>query len=363
MAKTKKAKRPTKHNALVHHRPRGVSPKEFEKIHWPYLPILMVAFILLAFGIQSGVLQAAAANPTGNVLSYSTSMSRSGLLTYTNKARNSNGVASLKTNSKLAAAAQAKAVDMANKNYWSHYTPSGNPPWIFVTAQGYAYQKLGENLAAGFADENSTINGWMASPPHRENLLDSKFTEVGFGFANNPNYTSAGGGPMTIVVAFYGQPAVLASTTKSTTPTKVNSQTVTPTRKIAAVKPTSKTTVASNTKNNARPTNSVDIDPLLQQQNLPATTDTPKSGITLAVKTSGAELAFAKLPLANWASGVITFLAIAAFGLWISRHLLSVKRMVFEGEAFIIRHPLIDVGLVLIVALALLLSRTAGLVL
>src|SRR5438132_3215953 len=83
----------------------------------------------------------------------------------------------------------------------------------FCFKSGYLYQKLGENLAAGFSDEQSTVNGWMASPPHRENLLDSAFSDVGFGFANNPDYTSAGGGPMTIVVAFYGNPQVLAAQT------------------------------------------------------------------------------------------------------------------------------------------------------
>src|SRR5205809_4918263 len=70
-----------------------------------------------------------------------------------------------------------------------------------------------ENLAAGFSDNQSTINGWMASPPHRENLLDPSFSEVGFGYANNHDYTSACGGPMTIVVAYYGKPQVLAAQT------------------------------------------------------------------------------------------------------------------------------------------------------
>ena len=65
----------------------------------------------------------------------------------------------------------------------------------------------------------------MNSPPHRENLLDPDYVDVGFGSANNPNYTSAGGGPMTIVVAFYGQlqssaptPVAPASTTPTSTP-------------------------------------------------------------------------------------------------------------------------------------------------
>jgi hypothetical protein len=194
-----------KHRSSFQHRPKGVSSKNFEKVHWPYIPLVLLISLFLAFGVPSGRLAVAAKNPTGKVLSYATSMSVSGLLTATNSERANNNVATLSLNSKLDAAAQAKAEDMAARNYWSHNTPEGNPPWVFVTAQGYQYQKLGENLATGFSDEQSTISGWMASPPHRENLLDPAFSEVGFGYANNPNYTSGGGGPMTIVVAFYYQ--------------------------------------------------------------------------------------------------------------------------------------------------------------
>jgi hypothetical protein len=185
-----------------HTRPRGISKGNFDKVYWPYIPLVLIISGLLVLGSSGGALRAAAKHPFGRVLSYSTSMSVGGLLADTNAARAANGVGSLSLNDKLDAAAQANADDMAARNYWSHYTPEGNSPWTWVTAQGYSYLALAQNLAAGFSDEQSTINGWMASPPHRENLLNGTYTEVGFGYANNPNYTSAGGGPMTIVVAF-----------------------------------------------------------------------------------------------------------------------------------------------------------------
>src|SRR4051812_16245362 len=175
------------------HKPKGISTQAFEKVHWPYLPLLMFAVLLLTFGAQSGALQSALQHPNSKVLAYASNMSIGGLLTDTNASRAANGIGDLQLNGKLNAAAQAKANDMATRNYWSHYTPDGNPPWVFVTAQGYGYQKLGENLATGFNDEQATINGWMASPPHRENLLDPAFSEVGFGFANSADYTAAGG--------------------------------------------------------------------------------------------------------------------------------------------------------------------------
>jgi len=350
------------------HKPKKVSAHAFEKVYWPYIPVLIVIGLLLTFSGQSGALQAAVRNHGAKVLAYSTSMSISGLLTDTNAARSDNGVAGLALNDQLDAAAQASANDMAARNYWSHNTPEGNPPWIWVSDQGYAYQKLGQNLAAGFSDEQSTINGWMASPPHRENLLDPAFNDVGFGFANNPDYTSAGGGPMTIVVAFYGEPAAAAApvaaptgdsggsaepTTpvSSTPPASTPATTNTPTPAPAAPAASSKKTVASSKKT-----------VLKQSTPAPTTTQTPTTGVTLALHTSRAQVAFAKLPISSFATGLATFGVIAAIGLWISRHLLNLRRALVYSEAFAISHPLMDVGLLTIAALSYLLSQTAGLI-
>jgi hypothetical protein len=361
MAKIKTYRKPSHHKT----KPKGISARDFEKVHWPYLPILLVIFVMLSFVIQSGSLSAVVRHPTGKVLDYATSMSISGLLSDTNSARASNGVASLSLNAKLDAAAQAKANDMAARNYWSHNTPEGNPPWVFVTAQGYNYQKLGENLAAGFSDEQATINGWMASPPHRENLLDGAFSDVGFGFANNPNYTSAGGGPMTIVVAFYGKPASVAAPApaKSTPPpapiahTSPPAPTSTPpAAPVANPAPSSTIPVPTSPQSSIKDT----LTNGTPKKAEPVTTENKSGGVTLSFRTSKAQVAFAKLPVSNFASGLATFGIFAAAGLWISRHLLMLRRVFVHGEAFVINHPMIDVGLVVIAALSYVLSQTAG---
>ena len=334
------------------HKPKGVSAQAFDKAHWPYLPLLLVSAVLLNLGIQSGALQSAMRHPNSKVLAYATNMGINGLLADTNTARVSRGVSSLHLNSKLDAAAQAKANDMAHRNYWSHYTPSGNPPWVFVSSAGYSYLKLGENLAAGFSSEQATINGWLASPPHRENLLDPAFSDVGFGFANNSNYTSAGGGPMTVVVAFYGKPAgtpakrvVAAAPTRPSTPS--SAVPAAPAAKPKA-KPAAKTPVAA-----ASPKNPV-------EPKKAATTETPKSGITLSLRTSGAQVAFAKFPLSSFASGLALFGLMATLLLWLNRHLLAIRRAWAFSEAYVYKHPLMDVGLLVITALFFLLTKTAG---
>lgn len=138
------------------------------------------------------------------VLAYATDMSHSGLLSATNAQRSAYGVSTLTINSKLNSAAQAKANDMVNRDYWSHQTPDGQQPWVFIINAGYQYLAAGENLAYGFSTSNGAVTGWMNSPSHKANLLSTSFTEVGFGYANSANYV--GNGPQTVVVAMYGKP-------------------------------------------------------------------------------------------------------------------------------------------------------------
>jgi hypothetical protein len=335
-------------------KPKGVNRRSFERVYWPYLPIVLAISALLTLGAQNGNLQAYARHPGGRVLAYATSMSIGGLLSDTNASRAANGVAGLALNEKLDAAAQASADDMAARNYWSHNTPEGNPPWSWVTNQGYSYQKLGQNLATGFNNEQATTDGWMASPPHRENLLDPDFKEVGFGFANNPNYTSAGGGPMTIVVAFYGEPQVLSANT--TAPPASNSQskpappaTPAPAAAAPSPSPTSQPVTAGN-----QP-----APPITKPA--PANTDNPNVAAAAPVKTSRVQLALGNSRFTDLIT--VSFL-VAAAGLavfWARRHILAIHRFLIKGERYAIRHPLTDLGLVFIACLLFILSQTAGL--
>jgi hypothetical protein len=333
-----------------HTKPKQINKRAFERVYWPYIPIVLAISLLLSLGASSGNLQAYVRHPGGRVLAYATSMAIGGLLSDTNSSRAANGVASLSLNNQLNAAAQASADDMAARNYWSHNTPEGNPPWIWVTAQGYSYQKLGQNLATGFSDEQSTIDGWMNSPPHRENLLDPGFTQVGFGFANNPNYTAAGGGPMTIVVAFYGEPQVLAAATPA------------PSQPIAKPTATTPSTPVSQPQTQAAPTTS----PQAQQPKAatpPITTDTDaKTTPAPQVKQSRVQLALANSRLAPAATSVTILGALLILGFWAGRHLLAIRKYLLRGERYALSHPLTDISLLIIGCLLFILSQTAGLV-
>lgn len=304
------------------HRPKRISKQDIIKVYWPYLPVMLIAGALLITSFNSGMLASSLHRPAGQTLDYALSMNMQKLLDETNAARASNGSKNLTLNPKLFAAAQSKAEDMANKNYWSHYTPDGSPPWVFVTAEGYDYKKLGENLATGFLDEKSTVNGWMASKGHRENLLDPMFSEVGFGVANSSDYTSGGGGPMTIIVAMYGLPRVQTASTLS---------------------------VPSST--SARPVAVANTDSL-----------TPSDDKALSYNLSRGEVALAQLPFGSIAGILLLVVMFAAAAFWVTKHALQLKKAVVRGEKFIFKHKLLDVGLLMIIVLAYLLMQSAGVV-
>jgi len=335
-------------------KPRTVNKKAFERVYWPYIPLVIAISFLMTLSVNGGALQAAVHHKFGSVLSYSTSMSIGGLLADTNAQRAANGVPSLSLNSKLDAAAQANADDMAARDYWSHYTPEGNPPWIWVNNQGYTYQALGQNLATGFSDEQSTINGWMASPPHRENLLSSNFTEVGFGYANNPDYTSAGGGPQTIVVAFYGKPQVLAAQTTAPAPAAPAPSSATPSAPVSNTAPPAAQPPADQP---AAP--AAETAPASRQA---ATTKTLKQNITPSSSTSHLQLAAPSARYGTAATKLSVVLAAVIIGLWANRHIRALHKFLLKGERYAIRHPLTDLGVLVMAALLFVLSQTAGLI-
>jgi uncharacterized protein YkwD len=82
-------------------------------------------------------------------------------------------------NDLLTSAADGHSKDMAAKNYFSHTSADGRTLGDRVSATGYAWTMLGENIAAGYATTNAVMDGWIASPGHCANLMNASFAEVG----------------------------------------------------------------------------------------------------------------------------------------------------------------------------------------
>ncbi len=273
------------------------------------------------------------------VLSYATNISTPGLLQDTNQQRLANHVSGLAINNKLTSAAQAKANDMAARNYWSHNTPEGNPPWIFIDNTGYHYQKAGENLAYGFDTSSDTITGWMNSPAHRENLLNGVFSEVGFGIANASNYQTQG--EETIVVAMYAQPQVLSAAT-SAPPI----QAVAPQQKVTKVEPqpASETTPAKTTES-------------------PTTSSAPTSDTKTKAEPKTQPVTYSQLITKGkmpWINSLVVLVGVVGLGTLLLRHSLRLRRVFKNGERFALHHPLFDVTLISFLGLCILLVQAAG---
>jgi uncharacterized protein YkwD len=112
------------------------------------------------------------------------------LLCLMNRARARFGLRPLRTNRCLHRVAARHAHDMVNRRYFAHTTPNGWDPGRRARASGYvpraAAWLVGENIAwgvAGAARPAWVMRAWMHSPPHRHNILNRHFRDVGIGVA------------------------------------------------------------------------------------------------------------------------------------------------------------------------------------
>lgn len=127
-------------------------------------------------------------------------LSQEELLASVNRVRSDNGRLALTLNDRLINSAQAKAVDMCEKDYWAH------GEWeSFIDEAGYSYVSAGENLARGFVDAQATVGGWSSSPAHFDNMV-GVYREAGFGYVACPSYQGAGSVIITVNHFGFGRP-------------------------------------------------------------------------------------------------------------------------------------------------------------
>lgn len=279
-------------------------PHHYAKVYWPYIPLVM--FVIVGLWVGKPFVE----RSQRGVLAYTTDVTSADLLIDTNQVRHEQGSQDIQLNPQLSQAAQAKASDMANRNYWSHLTPDGKTPWVFIDKTGYQYQKAGENLAFGFADTNDIIKGWMNSPAHKENLLNNNYSEVGFGIANSQNFQ--GNGPATIVVALYGEPG-----TRPTSSENSNSN-----HDVAAF-----------------------------------TTDNPIANQANTTISKAQTITNGKAP---WITFALGLMGGAALVYVIVKNSVGLHRALKKGEKFVLKHPILDITVIVFVAVCALLSRSVG---
>jgi len=309
---------------------------------------LALAFVLIV-GVQ--LLYGAGIGATGSVLGYATNINQTDLLTYTNNNRVSNGLPAFTMNAKLNSAAQNKANHMITNDYWSHISPDGITPWFFFDQAGYAYLIAGENLAYGFDTSLGAVNGWMASPTHRDNILLPKYEEIGFGIANGEDYQ---GGENTVVVAMYGDPVT------STVPAVAPAQATTPPASTPETVPINTTPSPAPLESAAEP--SPKLETLVAEGEIEDTGNVEPLTYLPQTQKNISNLDSLLNGSASWAMySTVVILTMLSFA-YLYRHITFVNTVIAEGEHLIIAHPLLESSIIF-AALWLLLSASYGTIL
>jgi uncharacterized protein YkwD len=102
-----------------------------------------------------------------------------------NRQRRAHHIARLRENGRLDLASVRHAQDMARRNYFDHGDYVGRIKSTDYLS-GASSWMVGENIAWGsgsYATPKSIVSMWMHSPPHRHNILDPRFHEIGIGIA------------------------------------------------------------------------------------------------------------------------------------------------------------------------------------
>jgi hypothetical protein len=110
---------------------------------------------------------------------FGSSVVSSVLIDLTNQTRKESGLPPLLYNQQLFSAATMKGQDMVSRQYFSHFAQDGTTPWHWFNKAGYKFLFAGENLAINFRSSKEVEKAWMNSPKHRENILDSRYEDIG----------------------------------------------------------------------------------------------------------------------------------------------------------------------------------------
>lgn len=144
-------------------------------------PFLMAAFLLGMACIAS------AQSPD---IPSAISLQEQSLFAATNRARADQGLAPLRWDDALAAAAKTHAEWIVQNSQLSHQYPGEADLAARAAQTGAHFQSVAENIAMG-ASAGQIQKQWMNSPPHRANILDPQLNAVGFSVIERAGYLYA----------------------------------------------------------------------------------------------------------------------------------------------------------------------------
>lgn len=98
-------------------------------------------------------------------------------------------VPALSWNAALANAAQRHSTDMATRNFFSHTGSDGSSVGQRVSAAGYRWSSVGENISGGQSSTSAVMSGWLSSVGHCNNIMGASFQEVAVACVSQPGST------------------------------------------------------------------------------------------------------------------------------------------------------------------------------
>lgn len=102
------------------------------------------------------------------------------VLRLTNIERENAGLSALTGYQELVNAADKRSEEVIK--LFDHVRPDGRSIYTVFEEYGVnGYKTAGENIASGQTTPEEVVNGWMNSPGHRENILNSDFNKMGVG--------------------------------------------------------------------------------------------------------------------------------------------------------------------------------------
>ncbi len=106
--------------------------------------------------------------------------------TILNGLREIRGLPDVTYDSRLDAAAQKHAQDLVDNDYFSHTSLNGDQVRDRIQAEGYDPRGWAENLARGYQTQGATLQAWIDSPGHNDNL-NATLEEFALGVAGSGN--------------------------------------------------------------------------------------------------------------------------------------------------------------------------------
>jgi uncharacterized protein YkwD len=148
--------------------------------------MLAAPVVALAFAGAGGAPTAASAattcaGATSTVRALGATKAAEAVRCLVNVERDAAGLRPLKANARLARAARGHAADMDRRDYFEHVSPGGASFDDRVSARGYRWSTVGENIAAGQTTPRDVVRAWIRSKGHCQNIMSRAYTEIGVG--------------------------------------------------------------------------------------------------------------------------------------------------------------------------------------